>query len=342
MADELGLTASQARQTFRNLSPGSFHCFGPALSNEVVECVIGNVKTTHPKAGQRLMKEPPAPSSAIKKILSKLEDLPKEAEQEARTIDELKKENSGLKREATLIRKQLKENGVPEKEVVKRINAAVLEVKKERPVQVSDTASTKALRKIQGIVEKAINITSKPVTMASANTSHSPASVNFSSGNGDLSKSHQKIVNAIAYLNEIGIDQPTRVQVGVVAGYKQSGSFSNYISSLNTAGILTYPLQGHVQLTDEGRELAVVDIPEGDPTETIQNAWFGILTSPQAKILRVIISHHPEHVSREQVAHDCCYQMSGSFSNYISSLKTLSAIEYPQQGYVKASHLLFG
>jgi hypothetical protein len=60
---------------------------------------VGAVKTAHPKAGQRGLRAPPAPTAAIKAMLPKLADLPKEAEQELRTVEDLKKELASLRRE---------------------------------------------------------------------------------------------------------------------------------------------------------------------------------------------------------------------------------------------------
>lgn len=104
-ADELGLPPKEAKATLRNLPPGHFFCYGPAISPDVRTVTIGEVQTTHPKPGQRRPGAPPKPTSAIKAILPQLADLPKEAEQEARSIEDLKRELSAARRELSQAKK---------------------------------------------------------------------------------------------------------------------------------------------------------------------------------------------------------------------------------------------
>ena len=81
-SEELGFTSKVQTLSLRDLEPGEFYAFGPAISREVKKVKIGDVKTTHPKSGQRYAFEAPAPTEKVKQILSKLTDLPKEAEKE--------------------------------------------------------------------------------------------------------------------------------------------------------------------------------------------------------------------------------------------------------------------
>jgi hypothetical protein len=89
----------------RNQIPGHFFCYGPAISSDVRSLTIGEVQTTHPKPGQRRPAAPPKPTSAIKAILPQLADLPKEAEQEARSIEDLKRELAAARHELTQSKK---------------------------------------------------------------------------------------------------------------------------------------------------------------------------------------------------------------------------------------------
>jgi hypothetical protein len=100
-ADELGFTAREAMDKLRQLAPGEFFAFGPALSPQVRPLRIGPVSTTHPKAGDRTLRAPPKPTAAIVAVLPKLSDLPKEAEAEAQSIADLKRELANARRELT-------------------------------------------------------------------------------------------------------------------------------------------------------------------------------------------------------------------------------------------------
>lgn len=103
-ADSIGMSPSDAKTTLRQLEPGHFYAFGPAISRDVVELVAGPVTTTHRKVGERVPR-PVAPREAVRKTLAKLADLPKEAAEEARSIDEARKQIAELRREIAAAKK---------------------------------------------------------------------------------------------------------------------------------------------------------------------------------------------------------------------------------------------
>src|SRR2546429_2663751 len=49
-SEELGFTSKDSALALRHLQAGQFFTFGPAISQEVIQVDIGEVKTTHPKA----------------------------------------------------------------------------------------------------------------------------------------------------------------------------------------------------------------------------------------------------------------------------------------------------
>lgn len=102
--DELGFSKEKMVE-LRQLKPGEFFTFGPAIGDEVVKVKIGEVETTHAKIGyQGVAKTPPA-SDVIKKVLDGLKDLPAEAQREAQTMAESKKEIARLKTALTIANK---------------------------------------------------------------------------------------------------------------------------------------------------------------------------------------------------------------------------------------------
>ena len=63
--DELGFTGKTQILQLRNLQAGEFYTFGPAISTTVEKIKVGNVKTTHPLSGGRIITtKTPAPSKA--------------------------------------------------------------------------------------------------------------------------------------------------------------------------------------------------------------------------------------------------------------------------------------
>jgi hypothetical protein len=105
-AFDLGMPAKDALAALRALEPGHFYAFGPALAQlEPREFTVGDVETSHPKVGHR-QAAPPKPTAAIVALLPKLADLAKEAEERARSMDDLKRELAQVRRELTLAKKE--------------------------------------------------------------------------------------------------------------------------------------------------------------------------------------------------------------------------------------------
>lgn len=101
---ELGFVKGDLLQ-LRDLEDGEFFAFGPALTKTVTRVVVGPVTTTHPKAGSKLAAVVPPPTAKVKAVLSKLADLPAEAEAREKTVKDLKTEIATLKRDLTAAKK---------------------------------------------------------------------------------------------------------------------------------------------------------------------------------------------------------------------------------------------
>ena len=152
----------------------------------------------------------------------------------------------------------------------------------------------------------------------------------------------RKILNAMASLESIGVTRPERGMLAAHAGVKPTtGSYANNISALKTAGLIDYPSQGMVSLTDAGRQQA--EVPGIAPTlYAYHRDWCELLTRPQAKLLRPLLEAYPESMTRAELAEKVGVEAStGSFANNISAMKTIGCIDYPRQGLVAASALMF-
>lgn len=131
-AFELGFTPAEARG-LRDLDPGEFYVFGPALTKEVTKIRIGPVQTSHEQSsGGGIGRVAPA-SAKVKKALAKLADLPQEAAEEARTTKELKEALVVSQRRIRELEKAPKTvtipgpimKGLTEKEVDARLRSAL-------------------------------------------------------------------------------------------------------------------------------------------------------------------------------------------------------------------------
>jgi hypothetical protein len=110
-ADALGVYGKKEVPAFfneiRQLERGKFYFLGPAVSTERLLVTVGDVETTHPEAGsaKHAAELPPAPDK-VKAMLPKLADLPKEAEEKARTEAEFRREIRELKAQISVASRQ--------------------------------------------------------------------------------------------------------------------------------------------------------------------------------------------------------------------------------------------
>ena len=158
----------------------------------------------------------------------------------------------------------------------------------------------------------------------------------------DLSRSQQRILDALAWFEALEIEAPSRVALAFIAGTRPtSGGFKNNLGALRSAGLVDYPQSNHVELTDGGRALAVP--PAIAPTdEALQDAVLERVTGSQASILRTLIDAYPDSLSREELAEAVRVPVtSGGFKNNLGALRTLELIDYPGPGYVVALPVLF-
>lgn len=92
----------------KRLKAGHFWSFGDAISVDRVLVHVGAIQTTHPEPGAPAMAVLPPLPEKMKALLPQLADLPKEAEQKAKTEAEIKKENQALRGQVATLERQLK------------------------------------------------------------------------------------------------------------------------------------------------------------------------------------------------------------------------------------------
>lgn len=165
---------------------------------------------------------------------------------------------------------------------------------------------------------------------------------------GSLTSPQRRVLDSIAWWESVGIDVPTKVQVGFIAGYrvtkKVGGTYGNILGSLKSAGLIDYPMQGHVSLTDDGRaEAQSIDLP---PTEEdLQAAFMARLQEPERRVLGVAIEVYPEAIDKVELGQRSGYSVTekvgGTFGNILGRLRSLALIDYPQKGFVVALPVLF-
>jgi hypothetical protein len=352
-ADELGMSPREAMAALRELEPGNFFVFGPALTNTVTRVRIGPVMTTHPKPGDSVLVTTPEPSNKVLAILQKLGDIPKEAEQEMKTLQDLKNEIAALKRHLTAAQKapviKTVPTGITEKDLQDRVEAAV------------NAAQSRHAQHLDTIREwlKSFPADFKPIPqMFFLNEQHELPRVSLKTQktlkpvpptkpaepahDGQITRPQKIILNAMAWMEAMGLTQINKAQVASIAGVPStSGAYKNNLGRLRSLGLVDYPSPGDIAFTDAGRALA--DPVETPPTlEQLHDSFCSVVTDPQARILREVIRHYPKPVAKSEVAAVLDVpDTSGAYKNNLGRLRTLGMIEYPKPGYVRAQDVLF-
>lgn len=209
---------------------------------------------------------------------------------------------------------------------------------------------------LEGIIEEVVSMPAEPAPAAPsfppARTrpmppARTPAPRKNGADAGDagaLSGAAQRILDALAELEVLGVRDAPRVQVAFMAGYTNltSKGFTNAIGSLRTAGHIDYPGPGTMTLTETGLSLANASAAPRTSKE-LQDRLVNMLGGANGRIVRELVSVHPNSLPREVLAERAGYSnlTSKGFTNAIGRLRTLGFIDYPQPGQIKAQDLLF-
>jgi len=184
----------------------------------------------------------------------------------------------------------------------------------------------------------AVPIVSRPAPSVPLQTA-SRAKPVTPNGNGEDRPlgAERKPLAALASVYPAGM---TDAQWRVASGFKRSGTWSTYLSRLRAAGRIE-ERSGLTFIT----ELGVADLGTNVPTmpapgrELVE--WWAQRIPAAGRLLRVI-AEHPNGLTREELAAQVeMTATGGSFSTYLSRLRSPGLIE-EQDGQVKASVQLMG
>lgn len=354
-SDELGFTSKQQMQTLRELEPGEFYAFGPALSKEIVKVKVGEVQTTHPRAGQRAISVTPKPTEKVLKSLAKLVDLPKEAEKELKTKEEMQRMIRDLKM-------QLRAKPKPEvdESEIKRISGREYEKgfkdSEQNWKKAFDELKVKYSRTIATLNRVATAIGSaeqRPIEIKEPEKPiYRPAYIPKKTTGAQLhfQKPQQIEPQTTEFLPEGGqvkygrcekmilkflLTQPeryfTKSQIGAMTGYSAtSGGVSSAISILRTQKLVNQngtSLKVNSSEIERASEIcADIDLPS-------LKDWLGKLPAQARKVFDVLYKD-PEHIfTKEEIGEQTGYSAtSGGLSSAISNLHTLGLIEKTEGG----------
>lgn len=177
----------------------------------------------------------------------------------------------------------------------------------------------------------------KPVAVSSSGGVDDLVAAN---NNGTLSRPEQQIVDSIAWWNNVGVNQPEKSCVAVIAGRKiRSSGVRNLFSQLSKGGYVEYPAPGCVCLTDDGARTANKPSTLGSIDE-LHGALRAVMNGPQREIFDVVVGVYPESITTEDLADRIGRQASSSgMRNLYSSLRKLGVIE--SKAPIRATKLVF-
>ena len=343
-ARELSMTPTEATIMLRNLEPGEFFCFGPALTRTITKVKVGAIQTSHGQHSLIKNTRPPAPSEKIKDVIAKLTDLPKEAEQEARTLEDMKRENANLKRELTIAKKAQPKQSTTE---IKTIEKPVVGIRAIKGIQDADASMRKTLKKLReaqeaiqiGLTGYQQQLEKLTIEFRKVQDAQRPPLPNHiisairssSEKNIQLPIGEHKILSAV--IQHHGC---TRQQITVLTGYKRS-SRDAYLQRLSTKGLVDINDQ-HVVATEHGsRAIEVEALPTGPE---LRNYWLNKLPDGESKIMSSLFAHYPEFVTREYISESTGYKRS-SRDAYLQRLSARQLVVFRGRGEVMAAKELF-
>lgn len=158
-----------------------------------------------------------------------------------------------------------------------------------------------------------------------------------------LSAGHQRLLDALAWLESVRITRANRTTLALLAGYTSAkgGYFTNLVSSLRSTGAVEYGTNSTVFLTERGRALAHrMDV--APTSHELHEQLFRKLGSGRARILGALIDAYPRDLARDELAATAGHSAGGGyFANLVSSLRSLGLIDYSAPGRVTALPVLF-
>ena len=357
------------------LKPGGFYALGPALCDSRTLVRVGPVLTSHhePGSSKHAAEAPPTPDK-VKRLLPQLADLPKEAETKARTEAELRGEIAALKRE-------LAAKPAPPAAEVRTVERPVLTEEQAKLLASLDERMTAlpwdfkavaedldALRhEARQVIEQVAGLRSAIAAAVAPQRAASPALAPRASagsvpptraqrqataaparrageGGDALGGVERRILAALAELETLGVPEPERAQVALLAGYGHLNSkgLVNGLGALRSAGLIDYPAGGCVAMTQAGRDVAEFPTQPRSSAE-IQERVIAILGGASERLLRPLIQAYPMPLAREALADAAGYGHLNSkgFVNAIGRLRSLGFIDYPARGRVVARDILF-
>lgn len=364
--DVLGMGRSEYTG-LRSLTEGQFYAFGPAFNFDGVKLITSaDVETTH---GAKALKafRPPEPSARMRGVVDQLKDLAERSKTEvldldaARvTIKELRGQLVRAEREAakvaapaviadqTAIDRAVSTARAEARKawarIVREISLSASRIEKNLVAAAEDQASlTRTLESASTLLEAEPSATVAPKTFF-LNEQHTtvvpkrPAmtrSQATAEADSTLSGVEQKVLNAAAWWESVGVESPDRDQLAIASQYHPNAkSFCNALGSLRSKGYIN-----GLSLTADGRRFA--ECPSSPPTlEDAHAAFVARMDGVQRRVFEAVHAASGKIARADLAAATNYHPNAKSFCNALGRLRTLGLLDY-QGGNVVGTQLMY-
>lgn len=337
-SDILGFKSKEQMLSLRNLTPGNFFVYGPAISNEITEVTVDKVKTTHPEPGALLDINITPPNAKIKSMLTKLNELPQEA---AKQIKDLREAQARI-RQLEIMLKQKPKSNEPDISALKALKTTELQLKNDLKIEQNETVRLHSqMTKIRKVVEHLQDLLPTENKVVFVKESQNPISPilkkpeampkpekqipikNVANLESDLSlgKGEKSILSFLIVRPDTNFSTQ---QIGAMTGYAPtSGTFNTYLSKLSSLGLIERN-QGSIKLVDELKAREAI----GDFTHDFSlESWLNKLGAGPKKIYQILLENPMQEFTKEEIGEQTGYvASSGTFNTYLSELSTLGLI----------------
>ena len=350
----LGFVKKEDTRSLRELKAGGFYIFGSAFQHNGIEKVfVGKVSTTHPDRtrGIDIVKPTKTPDN-IKKLMKDVVDLPKEAEEELKTTQDMKNKIRELRTKLTIAEKgqkvierpedkekQLKtierarEQGFRESErismdILKKTNLSLTNFRKGVEIIVANCSKLLQVEVPKFNELPKFNpkpIQSKPQIQSVTEVTHlTPESkqVLIPNSSGTLRAGAMKMLNwlAGAYPNPL-----TKQRLATLSGFSvKGGTFNTYISELKRNGWIVGA--NDLSITNEGLQNSHAEVIPS--REELLQMWKTKFRVGAGKILQFVYENYPNGVDKDEIGYAVGFASEGgTFNTYLSELRRNGLIQ---------------
>ena len=331
--ETLGFTTKDDVRSLRDLKEGEFYAFGSAFIHTGVQKIkVGGVETTHPDRtkGIEIRGASKTPEN-IKKLLKDVADLPKEADEELKTKEDMQKKIRELTTKLTLA-----EKSKPQIQV--KTDEKLIERARQQGFREAEAQFKEVFQKLQNDYIKSVRIITDIGKIISKTVFNEIPKFNlqlkpqiqskYSSPEKTIVQRDENIVSdiklktgAVRMLNAVAMfKEVSRNRVKTISGISSQGTFSTYVQDLKRAGYIEISGNNFI-ITDEG--MGFIGNPKELPTDTesLISLWSQHLKSGAIRMLRICVENYPNFITRQALQDESGITSQGTFSTYIQDLK---------------------